>query len=453
MKLNSKTNPIPAWKIWTLFFLYSLLVSLAVQLILLPYVFPAWNAGDGMLVGHDSYKFHKIAKEAADLINEHGWSAWRLHPSGQFVAGIASIFYVLITPKPWTVLPLISALHALAGLILYDMVRILSHNWKVGLAAALPFVFFPSALMWVAQMHNESYMVPAQLLFFYGWFLLARPDSYSSPKTIATAVGSIVIGALVTWAIREFLIQVLELITFVATGVLTAVLVSWVIQAKLSWIRAVLAGVLIWGLCFSMGLLPEKSQDRIESSERASKRLDFDWNPSPWLPKYLDQSIRAFSIERQVYILRWSNADSNIDTDVQFHSTMDIIMYLPRALQIGLFAPFPNMWFGSVSQDPNTLMRQESGVEMSLAYLFLLGLPVAIWKLRKNLRMWIVLMYAVGVLLIYTMVTANVGSLYRFRYVYWMTIIAFSIYGWYAAIAAFSALRRRRERLPESNKL
>src|SRR3972149_2847474 len=89
-------------KLWTLFFIYTLLAGLLIQLILLPYVFPTMHAGDGLLLGGDWVGFNRLAIELADKIHAQGWSAWELKPDGQPVAGIASIFYFLIAPKPWS---------------------------------------------------------------------------------------------------------------------------------------------------------------------------------------------------------------------------------------------------------------------------------------------------------------------------------------------------------------
>lgn len=164
--------------IWGVFFISALLVGLLVQLLILPHVFPAWHAGDGLLIGLDCVTFHKIAVGLAERIHTEGWSAWTLRPGGQWVAGVASVFYALITPKPWVVLPLNAALHATAGLVLMHMVNKICGNWRTSLLATLPFVFFPSTLTWTSQMHNDSYAILGGLLFIYGWIILANIFNY-----------------------------------------------------------------------------------------------------------------------------------------------------------------------------------------------------------------------------------------------------------------------------------
>ena len=59
--------------LWLLFFGYTTTVAWLVQLVLLPYVFPAWHAGHGLLVGGDWIGFHNTAAAIAQRIRAEGW--------------------------------------------------------------------------------------------------------------------------------------------------------------------------------------------------------------------------------------------------------------------------------------------------------------------------------------------------------------------------------------------
>jgi hypothetical protein len=164
----------PQLSIFCLAFLYVVMAGLFIQLIFLPYIAPpSMNAGNGLLSGYDGGKFHRIAMEASIQIKEIGWSAWRLKPAGQIVSGIASIFYSLITPKPWVLLPLNGFLHGIASLALFEILLIIVGKQGLVFISSLPFVMFPSSLLWNAQMHNENFVIPGVLLFLYGWIYLA----------------------------------------------------------------------------------------------------------------------------------------------------------------------------------------------------------------------------------------------------------------------------------------
>ena len=153
--------------------MYTVIAGLFVQLILLPYVFPAWTNGNGLLVGMDGGKFHRIALELAQRINEIGWSQWQLLPDGQLVSGIAAICYVLIYPAPWSVLIVNGILNASACIFMYLLLSNISKSQKIGYGS-LPFFFFPSNLLWNTQFHNENYVIPGVVFILYGWYLVFR---------------------------------------------------------------------------------------------------------------------------------------------------------------------------------------------------------------------------------------------------------------------------------------
>ena len=116
---------------------YTLAVGLLVQLVLLPHLFSGWHAGHGLLATCDYSRFHDIASRLSDEIHRQGWSAWVLPPDGQPVAGIAAVFYTLIVPEPWTVLPLNAALHAVGGWSLFVAFHLVTRKSRYAVAAPL----------------------------------------------------------------------------------------------------------------------------------------------------------------------------------------------------------------------------------------------------------------------------------------------------------------------------
>jgi hypothetical protein len=74
--MSSHANVTPVGRLWLVFFAYAAGVAAFVQLILLPFIFPAWHSGHGLLAGGDWPWFHQIAAELAEKIQVQGWSAW-----------------------------------------------------------------------------------------------------------------------------------------------------------------------------------------------------------------------------------------------------------------------------------------------------------------------------------------------------------------------------------------
>jgi 4-amino-4-deoxy-L-arabinose transferase-like glycosyltransferase len=121
-------------------------------------------------------------------------------------------------------------------------------------------------------------------------------------------------------------------------------------------------------------------------------------------------------------------SSSNIDVDVEFSSLADIAWYLPRAAVIGFFAPFPDMWLAPVDGAGRT-RRMLAGVETLSMYLIEVLMIFGLWFERRRLPVWLLfLTAAIGVVAL-GMVVANIGTLYRMRYAFWIMLIIIGMEG------------------------
>lgn len=463
-------DQLPEWVFPLLFFAYALIVGLLIQLVLLPYVFPEWHTGEGLLDGNDSISFHNIAEYLSQRIESEGWQAWCLAPYGQPVSGIASIFYVLIAPHPWAVLPLNAALHALAAWLLFKVMRFHLEKRSYALLATLPFLLFPSSLLWVAQMHNDNYSVTGSILVMYAWICFARQESWQNPKRILGGIFAMIGGGFLIWMVRNYMI---DLFTAVGGALLFSLILLFLfrlVRSRWTWKKTVTA-IVVTSLTFilvtslenikitgkgmavipgfwmtyqaqdySSGENPPVGQGNEPETETVGNIPNIKrWEYTKWLPDWLDTQMKSLSTRRTKAIRNWTEEKygvkgSNIDTDVTFHSAMDIVKYMPRAAEIGFLAPFPEEWFGQGSKAPNTMMRRVSGLEMVFIYLSWPGLLFALWMWRKRPELWVMLFFCTVMLLIFVLATPNVGSLYRFRYPYIMPMVGLGVAGWIVMI-------------------
>ncbi|MFN2532154.1 MAG: hypothetical protein ABR555_12745, partial [Pyrinomonadaceae bacterium] len=76
-----------------------------------------------------------------------------------------------------------------------------------------------------------------------------------------------------------------------------------------------------------------------------------------FVPGHLREATLPVDVERLATIAgarsgvqNTRHAASDIDPDVRLHSVPEVLKFLPRAVVIGLFAPFPNMWLRAVGQ-------------------------------------------------------------------------------------------------------
>jgi hypothetical protein len=125
---------------------------------------------------------------------------------------------------------------------------------------------------------------------------------------------------------------------------------------------------------------------------------------------------------------------SNVDESVQFESWSDILRYLPRAMTIGFFAPFPNMWFAGGGLVGN-VGRRLSGIEMILTYVIELFAVAGIWSKRRQLAAWLLAFIVTAGVTGLGLTVLNIGSLYRVRYPFWMLMVVLGAGGaqWVAA--------------------
>lgn len=138
------------------------------------------------------------------------------------------------------------------------------------------------------------------------------------------------------------------------------------------------------------------------------------------------------------------SADSAVDAHVEFRSPTDVLLYLPRAAQVGLFAPFPSQWFdegGEVGRAGRLL----SGAETLLTYALILSALLGVWGGRRRLSVYALLGVALIGVTGLGVAVANVGTLYRMRYPFWMLLVVLGAAGVVNVADRLNARRRARE--------
>ena len=113
-----------------------------------------------------------------------------------------------------------------------------------------------------------------------------------------------------------------------------------------------------------------------------------------------------------------------IDVDEKPASTIEVLMYVPRAFQVALLAPFPDGWFHETS-----LVKTISSLEMLIFYIAFLGLIFLIGKQFQYLFL-LCFIFAVVPLITFGVSSPNIGTLYRIRYPFEMILMMLGICGW-----------------------
>ena len=503
--LNNRTRDL--WRIWGIAFLYTCIVSVFVQFILLPFLLPRLHAGGGLFIGSpDCLWFYQMAIDMAEKIKTSGWVAWELRPQGQAPAGIAAFIFALTWSKLWVLIPLNAALHASAFIVLFQLLNLLIKDQTKSLLCALPFLIFPSNLQWTSQLHKDGFSILGIVLFLQGIISLSRVENYETKKWFHNNIHSLIFsicGIILIWIVRPFTLTIMRPFAEVLFCLLFLTFLIRTFKKEISWqkILSVSLSMLLISFVLSQktnlssadfreSILASDSEEemveyeieevsqpavtaqpiaekppvkekapiaevkeetkavvakeeiRQEISKPKTKKIkvkvkklikkddiENHWKRSFWLPLFIENKACFLAQVRRDFRSSSPEAKSNIDHDVGFGSVKDILIYLPRAAQIVLLAPFPNQWLSEDSSPGSSFMRKISAFEMAVVYFALIFLPYAIWYWRKRIEIWIIFIFCIYMMLVYGLVVCNIGTLYRMRYVYITTLVALGIAG------------------------
>jgi hypothetical protein len=442
--------------VWAITFGYAAVSALLIQLVVLPYLLPAWHAGHGLLTGGDWIAFHNYAVGRAERIRTEGWSVFELRPFSNAPIGIASAVYALTWPAPWTLIPLNAGLHATAAALLFRLLRGFVADWRWAALGVAPFVFYPSALVWVSQIHKDGFFIAGYLCLFVAWMELARHDPDTWPgRRLAGALVLLPVGFGMIWLVRPDVTRVAHVTAGLALGVLAVRIAVWVRRNLHRWRQgvAVLALAAFTTLACTWltsvpwrfarkpvpaGIRPPPGavEPAVPTSfleangYRTSRGMRaIPWYRSSWLPSAVDRAAYEIALTREVFVINYLDGRSQMDLDVGLYRATDVARYLPRALQIVLLAPFPAEWDQPGSSDWTTAGRRVVGVEMLGVYLALLALLFVAWRWRRRAELWIVVLPTLAILAVYALAVPNLGALHRFRYGFLMTLVGLGLAG------------------------
>ena len=418
-------------------FLWALTLGLSLQLIFLPYVFPDLHAGDGLLKGADWVWFNQIAVESAHKINETGWDKWELRLFGQAPAGIAAAIYALTgVSKPFMYLPLNAILFGIAVAELHRLISYIAKENKYTWVGVLPLLLFPSSLMIYGQLHKDIFSIVGVFLIFNTLLLAGDQKGW---KVYLSFFLRTISGLFLIWIVRPYFMEVVSIAWMAGVSILV-LWILWRRPTRYKRLLIIVTGMFFihqWGVSLSSGqdyYAPPPKANHINSNSINSNSINsnsINSNSIVLLEELLVTYPARFDRVRQNFINGYPNAGSMIDANVRFYSVLDVLNYIPRAIQIGYLAPFPDMWIAQGVNPGSGIMRKISGIEMLVAYAaFIAGFIGLIIKYNNENIIIIaaVLLTGAVILLVQSIAIPNVGTLYRMRLAPWHVTIGLSLY-------------------------
>jgi len=443
--------------LFLLFFSYATAAALIFQNLLLPLVDSA-HYGQGLIQGDSAY-FHGVAVKLAASIREEGWAVWRMYPAQGATGNVALLaaLYVLFGDTPSLMVPVNAAVHALTGVLLYTLGCTLwaGRVGKVaGMLAATLFVIFPSALNWYAQIHKDGFAIVGSVLILLAWL---RLDSQTlEGKSLFGIAGLTLAGISLIMFVRPYSLKIVILGAIAMLGV---ALLAQLRKLDRSAIKVlVLKALIIVAMATGVAITPKMSYDgdklyvewdsksvldeerRARLGKYADMILSWEWKPSAWVPAMVEGYAEATGRTRVGLITLGliDGAGSIYDIDSAPDSTPKLLAYLPRGLQIALFAPFPSSWFEKLS-----VTRLVAVAEMLIWYSVAPGVLLAFWYGRRSMALWSILAFSLAVMMVYGATLANVGTLYRMRYLQLFLLMLIGLIGWMRFFELRGWLRRR----------
>ena len=415
---------------WLVFFLYTAVAAFFVQLVLLPYLLPGMHYGHGLFV-LDSTGFHQEAQEQAAAMMKYGWKAWHLRPYANYPAGVASIFYYLLYPEPFSLIPFNAALQATAGCFIVFLLLSFLENRIAALSGGVLFVLDPTSLAWTSQIHRDGTFILGNLLVLSAWVLILKGIKEGNWRKFTYSIFIYLAGIMAIWAPRPYWTDVVSVACAILILVMfICMLAAWCKGASgKAWYAAAFLSlclmlVLQQPFRYTEKALQSPLQDWDEAGETFSKtgeQHSVEWHFNPYVPKYIDFKLYIISQCRFHVTLR--PAASSIDNDINFESAADYLPYLPRALQIGFLSPFPSMWFTQGSSAGTTVGRAVLGIVTLFFYFCIAFFVLSLHAYRRKPIFWLIVLFCTYGLLVFTYVYPNIGTLVRFRYCFYMTIV------------------------------
>lgn len=417
--------------------------------------------GIGLSYAHDGVVYRKELMALTRVLYERGIMAWLDVPTQTHVRFYCVPFAVL-SPLVGTNILSIEPLNLLIYLTILSLV------WKLALeifdrrAAMLAFgvvALWPSFLLHTTQLLRDPLFIAAALgLVLINVIWLTRILQWRQAWTVG---GAAIAWSVLLWWVKFKIWPVFMALNAFALGCL--VLRQWSLKRLLP---ANLAGMAL--LLLATTLVPRAFPQTNVASFYGGEGVTLPPEPTPTpaprkprpktaggtssvesaepeptaIPTPAPNSTPPLTLASRIDYQRrgfiWDNhtSNANIDVDVRLRSNSDIIAYLPRALQVGLCAPFPNMWFIK-SGSSGGAARLLSAFEMLVIYLFEALALVALWQNRRRSAVWLMTFMAGFGLMAMSLIVINLGALFRMRYVFWMLLIIMGAGGASALMASF----------------
>jgi hypothetical protein len=417
---------------------------------------------DGIMGASDSYEYQREAAQLAGVLKEQGLRAWASQADRAHVL-LISIEFALLGPLFGYSTLSAEPLNLFCYVAILSLVLLLGREVcgrRAGLLAAGIVALWPTFLLHTTQLLKDPLFIAGSL-----GLILIVTTWLTRTYSCASALRSVGLMAVMTGLlllIRPQFGVFIFVLTFFGFALL---IVRQLFERRL----------LYWNLICPLLILSVGILQAFQSAPSYSKLKQYPSAQSgqpkaavgpgkqvPGIITYLtplssetkrplsaakrrraltDAIVLPIALARHKFNLS-PDSTSAIDRHVELRTFSDLILYLPRASAIGFLAPFPEAWF-SAGTHVGSMGRLLSGAETFVIYLCELLALLGVWRERRSLAVWLLLVITAFGVVALGLIVSNVGTLYRFRYLFWILLIILGINGLKSIVPALSAAEER----------
>lgn len=437
-------------------------------------VAPSFIDRDGIMpsFAFDSYEYQRGAMRLTQVLKQDGARAWAAEHE-PFHVKLLSLQFVLFGPLFGQSTLSAEPLNLFCYLAILSLVFALGREVggrRVGLLSATIVALWPTFLLHTLQLLKDPLFIAGALAFV---LCLTTWLTRTYHRWLALSLGTVMLLTVfllllirLNFGIFIFALLLFGFILLIIRQILERRLLYWNMLCPL--LALVTMGLLI---PFYMGQHKQKFKQYPSNQGGQSKSAitvdvaqvpaTISYSPpnhlikrSPQLKEgqlcaVANQTARRVGYTRIRFATSYSEGGSGLDSNVELKEFKDLISYLPRAFEIGFWAPFPNMWVAAGKRVGNA-GRLLSGAETLLIYLCELMALFAISRAPRDTALWLLLSVTAFGVTALALIVPNVGTLYRFRYTFWILLIVLGMKG-LDALIALAQRRRKHLRTMEEN--
>jgi 4-amino-4-deoxy-L-arabinose transferase-like glycosyltransferase len=371
--------------------------------------------GIGLTFAIDSTTYQRVASDLVDEWRNNGFAAW-LNAKAPLHSRLYSVSFAtfgkLVGHNILAAEPLNLFFYLTILICVYFLGREV-FNARAGFIAATIVALWPSFVFNTTQLMRDPLSIACLLALIVVLVLVLGRSLASGPGIVIGIVGALL--ATLFWLARGNMWN----LVLVAIAITFVLLISRMLREH----RFMTGNAIVMALVIVAALIVPP---RLESTTLPGTRPPLTplaiptGSQPPAREGAWTTALKQISTRRAGFRLYTARA-SDIDPEVQFHSTGEIVRFIPRAFVIGFFAPFPRMWFreGSFGLGP----RIVSGLETLVMYFLYVAAGFSVWRERRNRKMWLLFLVATIGMLALGLVVVNAGALFRLRYACWILMI------------------------------